>query len=83
MKFERLGILNVQSAGNPSLWKLIGFENHPHARSAHPTPDHFFPLLYVIGAAEGEDPTFFCEEIFAASLSMRSVAYGLDTRKTK
>ncbi len=62
---------------------LIGFENHPHARSAHPTPDHFFPLLYVIGAAEGEDPTFFCEEIFAASLSMRSVAYGLDTGKTK
>lgn len=56
---------------------LVRFERHPFAHSAHPTADHFFPLLYVIGASEGEDPTFFCEEIFAASLSMRCVAYGL------
>ncbi len=60
---------------------LINFEKHPHAHVAHPTVDHFLPLLFVIGASQGEDPTFFCEQIFAASLSMRCVVYGLDNEK--
>lgn len=56
---------------------LVGFEKHRQIRLAHPSVDHFLPLLYVIGAAEKEDPVFFCETVFAASLSMRCVAYGL------
>ncbi len=56
---------------------LIAFEKHPLAKEALPTAEHFLPLLYVIGAAKDEEPQFFCEEIFAASLSMRCVAYGL------
>lgn len=56
---------------------LIDFERHPDARRALPTAEHFLPLLFVAGASQGEDPRFFLEEIFAASLSMRCVAYGL------
>lgn len=52
------------------------------ARWAHPTWDHFLPLLYAAGAAEaGEAVQFFNEGFQAGSVSMRSVAWvGADSR---
>jgi len=45
-------------------------------RKAHPTPDHFLPLLYAAGAA-GDDPVTFPVIGFdLGSLSMRSVIFG-------
>lgn len=42
-----------------------------------PTPDHYYPLLYVIGAAdENEKPKFLFEEIHNSSISMRTMAFG-------
>lgn len=32
------------------------------ARKAAPTPEHFLPLLYVLGAMQGEEPAFLFEE---------------------
>lgn len=47
------------------------------AELAIPTPEHFLPLLYILGAAaEEEDPAFFCRQILG-SLSMTCVAFGL------
>ena len=54
---------------------LIDFEKHPLVKLALPTIEHFLPLLFILGAAKGEEPQFFCEKIFAASLSMRCVLY--------
>lgn len=54
---------------------LLGFERHPAAESALPTNEHFFPLLYVLGAADDDDPEFLNETIFAGSISMRCVVY--------
>jgi 4,5-DOPA dioxygenase extradiol len=54
---------------------LIGFEKQKSASLAHPTIDHYLPLLYVIGAVGKEKPEFFNDVFFAGSLSMRCVVY--------
>jgi 4,5-DOPA dioxygenase extradiol len=46
----------------------------PLMRVAHPTVEHFLPLLYALGVAEEDDEiSFFNEGIDLASVSMRSV----------
>jgi 4,5-DOPA dioxygenase extradiol len=47
------------------------------ARLAHPTHDHYLPLLYAAGAADpGEPLRFFNTSHQWASISMRSVVWG-------
>ncbi len=47
------------------------------ARLAIPTPDHYYPLLYVLGLQEkGEDAVFFNDRAVAGSLTMTSVIIG-------
>jgi 4,5-DOPA dioxygenase extradiol len=47
------------------------------ARLAHPTTDHFFPLLYTIGASDStEQVTTFNQFYMAGSLSMTSFKIG-------
>lgn len=46
------------------------------AQLAHPTYDHFLPLLYVLGFQHsGEEPAFFNNEFDMGSVSMRSMLY--------
>lgn len=46
-------------------------------RRAHPSPDHWFPLLYAYGATDERDTLSFPVEGFDyGSLSMRSVRFG-------
>lgn len=47
------------------------------AQQAHPTYEHYLPLLYAAGAAHATDmPRFFNTGFQAASISMRSVLWG-------
>lgn len=47
------------------------------AQMAHPSWEHYLPLLYAAGAArEGEQPRFFNDGFQGASISMRSVVWG-------
>ena len=47
------------------------------ARQAHPTHEHYLPLLYAAGAVQPtEVPRFFNNDFQAASISMRSVLWG-------
>jgi len=46
-------------------------------RAAHPTPDHYLPLLYAAGASEASDAVSFTSDAFDwGSLSMRNVIWG-------
>lgn len=48
-----------------------------NGRNAHPSPDHYLPLLYTFGASRPEDALHFPTEGFdLGSLSMRSVRFG-------
>lgn len=47
------------------------------AQLAHPSWEHYLPLLYAAGAVDaGERPRFFNQGFQAASISMRSVVWG-------
>ncbi|EAU67388.1 catalytic LigB subunit of aromatic ring-opening dioxygenase [Stigmatella aurantiaca DW4/3-1] len=57
--------------------QLLEWTRAPNARLAHPTPEHFLPLYFVLGAALPEDrliPIF--EGFHHGTLSMRSFALG-------
>ena len=57
---------------------LIGYEHlGPEAQLSIPTPDHYLPLLYVLGARQqGESVTFPVEGVDGGSISMLAVQVG-------
>jgi 4,5-DOPA dioxygenase extradiol len=55
---------------------LIQYARQKSARLAHPTSDHYLPLLYVLGATESETPRQFNQGFFAGSVSMRCAVFG-------
>ena len=56
--------------------KIIHYEDNPAAASAAPTADHFLPLLYTLGAAQGEKPEIFNNVRNTGSLSMTGYLFG-------
>jgi 4,5-DOPA dioxygenase extradiol len=47
------------------------------ARPAVPTPEHYLPLLYVLGTQDDSDGVgFFADKVTLGSMSMRSVKIG-------
>ena len=50
----------------------------PGGRESVPTPDHYDPLLYVLGAAHAHDaPSVLFDSIQNGSISMLSLGFGL------
>lgn len=67
---------SLMSAGD--FMPLVGYEAMGRdAMMSAPTPDHYLPLLYVLGAAHpGEPVTFPAEGVDGGSVSMLSVQIG-------
>ena len=57
---------------------LINYETlSKSAKLAIPTPDHYYPLMYILGLQEkNETPVFFNDQLVAGSLNMTSVKFG-------
>jgi len=57
---------------------LVNYHNlGKEALLSIPTPDHYFPLLYILGAAsKDEEINFFAEGLTLGSISMRSLRIG-------
>jgi 4,5-DOPA dioxygenase extradiol len=50
----------------------------PGGKESVPTPEHYYPLLYILGASDKDDAlSFEYEGIQNGSISMRAVAFGL------
>ena len=55
---------------------LANYSDHPLARYAAPTPDHFIPLLYVLGARDEDDNVEIFNQVRQlGSLSMTSYLF--------
>jgi 4,5-DOPA dioxygenase extradiol len=56
---------------------LLDYTKFGNAYLAVPTPDHYYPMIYTLGASDkDEDLKFIYEEIRNASISMRSFRIG-------
>ncbi|MEQ8455211.1 MAG: 4,5-DOPA dioxygenase extradiol [Sandaracinaceae bacterium] len=56
---------------------LTRWQQSDDGRRAHPTPEHWLPLLYAYAASADSEPARFAVEGFdAGSISMRSVVWG-------
>ena len=73
-KFDRYILDNISKREDK---KVIKYEEHEYSNYAVPTPDHFMPILYILGASQGEKPYIFNEMRELGSLSMTSYAFGL------
>lgn len=49
---------------------IVNYTRHPQASYAAPTPDHYLPLIYIMGASESAKPTIFNQTYSLGSLSM-------------
>ncbi|CAM5489133.1 4,5-DOPA-extradiol-dioxygenase [Rhodanobacter lindaniclasticus] len=75
LRFERLARELMVQGDHPSLmnYERLGRD----AELSIPTPDHYLPLLYVLGAShEGEPVTFPIEGMDGGSISMLSAQFG-------
>ena len=73
-KFDRYISENISKREDE---KVIKYEEHEYSNYAVPTPDHFMPILYILGASQGEKPYIFNEMRELGSLSMTSYIFGL------
>lgn len=57
--------------------KLLNVHDSDDGRLAHPTPDHWLPLLYAQAATDDDDAVGFPTEGFdLGSISMRNITFG-------
>lgn len=56
---------------------VIDFQRYPDADYAVPTPDHFLPMLYILGASRGESPYVFNNVRNLGSMALTGYAFGL------
>ena len=56
---------------------IMNYKALPHASYAVPTPEHLLPLVYILGAAEGEKPKVFNNHSELGAIAMTGFVFGL------
>jgi len=75
LEFDTLTTRHTRAGDTTALAGLI--DGGPLAQMAHPSHEHYLPLLYTAGAAHpGEVPAFFNEGFQMGAISMRSAVWG-------
>lgn len=75
LEFDALTARHIQSGNHAELANFLSLGQL--ALQAHPTHDHYLPLLHAAGAVHpGEAPRSFNEGFQMGSISMRSVVWG-------
>jgi len=58
---------------------LVSYESFGEAAAlSAPTPEHFYPLLYVAGAADKDGAAIAADGVYSGAISMLSVVFGAD-----
>ena len=70
--FDREAAQACEQHDGAALAKLIDTDA---GRMSHPTPDHYLPLIYAVGAAGGQGAVDYPVNGWTGSLSMRSVRF--------
>jgi 4,5-DOPA dioxygenase extradiol len=75
IEFDELSKERIVAGDNNA---LIDYETlGTAARLSIPTPEHYLPLLYILGARKPDEPIlFFNEGVTLNSISMRSIKFG-------
>jgi 4,5-DOPA dioxygenase extradiol len=75
VEFDEVSRERIATGDNAA---LIGYETLGEAaRLSIPTPEHYLPLLYILGARKPDEPVmFFNEGVTLNSISMRSLRLG-------
>ena len=68
--YIRSAVLNAETE------KVIAWEDGPDADYAVPTPEHFLPLIYCLGAAQGDKAQVFNDRCNLGSMSMTGFVFG-------
>lgn len=65
----------ISSGDHQALIKYEGL--NPASKLAIPTPDHYYPLIYLLALQDRqEEPEFFNDKLVGGSLNMTSVKFG-------
>ncbi len=68
---------NLDYRGETGTHPLVNFLQHPDAALSNPTPEHYLPLLYVLGARQADEPvTVPVDGLEMGAISMLSVQVG-------
>jgi len=72
-EFDGAVVRGLEAHDTGALARLI---ESPEGRKAHPTPEHYLPLLYAAGAGGDDSVSFPITGFDLGSLSMRAVIFG-------
>ena len=75
LEFDQTTAGHIQQGNLPALQNFLQLGSL--AKMAHPTHEHYLPLLYAAGAVDSKEPMrFFNTNFQGGSISMRSVLWG-------
>lgn len=73
LDFDRFIVDHVRQRDDSA---ILAYEGQESASYAVPTPDHFYPLLYILGASQGDTVTVFNRASQLRAISMSSFLFG-------